>query len=136
MDVMTKITESIDLLNAIDEYGSTLVSRLSVLDCKEQDLLHYIEDNKINVLWCYNIVKQLKNIREERRKVKHDMELISRFNDVKNKIISTDNRQFIMTELHKKEKQLNTTYRNRQYSEEDIQKILRGTYGKEDNEQN
>ena len=131
---MTKITESIELLDAIDEYGGTLVSRLSVLDCKEQDLLHYIEDNKINVLWCYNIVKQLKNIREERRKVKHDMELISRFNDVKNKIISTDNRQFIMTELHKKEKQLNTTYRNRQYSEEDIQKILRGTYGKEDNE--
>ena len=31
-----------------------------------------------------------------------------------------------LTELHKKEKQLPTEYKNRRYTEEDIQKILKG----------
>lgn len=122
---MKKLTEAIDLLNEVDEYSSTLVSKLSELDSKEQDLLHYIENNRINILWCYRMIKEIKTIREERRKVKNDMELMSRFNDIKTKITSSkDNRQIILTELHKKEKQLQTTYKNRQYSEEDMRKIV------------
>lgn len=126
MNIMNKLTEAIDLLNEVDEYGSSLVSKLSELDSKEQDLLHYIENNKICVLWCYRMIRQLKNLREERRKVKHDMEMLSKFNEIKVRITSKDNRQFILTELYKKEKQLHTTYKNRQYSEDDIQKILKG----------
>lgn len=126
MDVMTKIAEAIDILNAIDKYDATLGNKLSELDCKEQDLLHHIEDNKINILWCYNIIKKIKEIRIERRKVKNDMELMSRYNDIKSKMTSKENRQFILAELHKKEKQLQTTYKNRQYSEDDIRDILKG----------
>ena len=126
MDVMAKINEAIKLLNSIDEYGSTLVSKLSDLDSKEQDILHYIENNRISVLWCYNIVKKLKDIRIERRKVKNDMELMSKYNDLKNRLSSKDNREFILSQLHVKEKQLNTTYKNRKYSEEDIRNILKG----------
>ena len=123
---MAKINEAIKLLNSIDEYGSTLVSKLSDLDSKEQDILHYIENNRISVLWCYNIVKKLKDIRIERRKVKNDMELMSKYNDLKNRLSSKDNREFILSQLHVKEKQLNTTYKNRKYSEEDIRNILKG----------
>lgn len=126
MDVMAKITEAINLLDAIDEYGSTLVNRLSTLDTKQQDLLHYIEENKINPLWCYFMIKKIKDIRVERRKVKRDMELMAKYNDLKNRLASSDSRKFILIELHKREKQIPTTYKNRQYSEEDIQKILRG----------
>lgn len=127
MDVISKITEAVNLLNEVDDYGSTLVSKLSELDSKEQDLLHYIENNKISILWCYRMIKQIKTLREERRKVKNDMELVYKFNEVKTKMISgKENRQFMMVDLHKKEKQLQTTYKNRQYSEEDIQKIIGG----------
>ena len=126
MDVMAKINEAIRLLNSIDEYGSTLVSKLSDLDSKEQDILHYIENNKISVLWCYNVIRKLKDIRIERRKVKNDMELMSKYNDLKNRLSSKDNREFILSQLHVKEKQLNTTYKNRKYSEEDIRNILKG----------
>lgn len=127
MDVINKITEAVDLLNEVDDYGSTLVSKLSELDSKEQDLLHYIENNKISILWCYRMIKQIKTLREERRKVKNDMELVYKFNEVKTKMISgKENRQFMMVDLRKKEKQLQTTYKNRQYSEEDIQKIIGG----------
>lgn len=129
MDIMAKLTDAIDILNAIDEYDAALSYKLSELDCKEQDLLHHIEDNKINVLWCYNIVKKIKEIRIERRKVKNDMELMSRYNEIKSKMTWKENRQFILVELHKKEKQLQTTYKNRQYSEDDIKDILWGITG-------
>jgi hypothetical protein len=123
---MDKLSDAIDLLNEVDDYGSSLVSKLSELDSKEQDLLHYIENNKISILWCYRMIRQIKTLREERRKVKHDMEILSRFNEVKVRITSRDNRSFILTELHKKEKQLHTTYKNRQYTDEDIEKIIKG----------
>ena len=127
MDIVNKLAQTVDLLNEVDDYASTLTSKLSELDSKEQDLLHYIENNKINMLWCYRMVRQIKTIREARRKVKNDMELISRYKEMDGRIISgKDSRRFMMAELHKKEKQLQTTYKNRQYSEEDMQNILRG----------
>lgn len=126
MNVMNKLTEAIDILDEVDTYGSTLTNKLSELDSKEQDLLHYIENNKINILWCYRMVKEIKSLREERRKVKNDMEILFKFNEVKNRIAGKDNRQFILSELHKREKQLNCEYKNRQYTEEEIQNILRG----------
>ena len=131
MNVMEEITKAVDTLNRIDDYDKSLLTELSVLDSKEQDLLHFIENNRINILWCYNFLKHLKALRIKRRKVKNDRELLSKFNDIKTKITSRDNRQFILAELHKKEKALDTTYKNRQYSEEDVQKILKGIY-KED----
>ena len=126
MDVMTKLTEAMDILNEVDEYGKTLTNQLSVLDSKEQDLLHYIENNRINMLWCYFMVREIKSIRMERRKVKNDMELLTRFNDLKNRLASQENRRMIVAELHKKMKQLNTTYKNRQYTEEDMMNVLKG----------
>lgn len=125
MEVIEKVTEVIDILNGIDEYSSTLTSRLSVLDSKEQDLLHYIENHKINIFWCYRMIKEIKKVREERRKVKNDMDLIAKFNDLKTRLVSTkDNRQFILTDLHKREKVLHTPYKNRQYNEEEMKEIV------------
>ena len=97
-----------------------------MVDSKLQDLLHYIENNKINVLWCYRMIKEIKVLREERRKIKNDMELLSKYSEQKNKIISKENRQFLMTEIYKKEKLLGKNYTNKQYTEEEMQKILKG----------
>lgn len=127
MDIMEKVTEALDILDQIDEYGHTLMPKLSELDCKQQDILHYIEDNRVNMLYCYNIVKKIKDIRVERRKIKHDIELMDKWHTLKSRLSSNSNtRQFILAELHKKEKSLQTVYKNRQYSEEDIRNILKG----------
>ena len=126
MDVMAKIKEALDVLNVIDEYGNSLQHRLNEVNQQQQDILHYIESNKISMLWCYNIVMKIKNIRVERRKIKNDIELITKYNELKNRLSSKDSRAFILTELHKKEKNLQTVYKNRQYTEEDIRDILKG----------
>ena len=135
MDIMAKTKEVIDLLDQIEEYGHSLMPKLSELDSKEQDILHYIEANKINMLTCYNIVKKIKEIRMERRKVKNDRELMDKWHDMKTKLISnSNNRQFVLQELYKKDKSLQTTYKNRQYSEEDIRNILKGVTKEEKND--
>ena len=114
MNVIDEIKEVIDKLNKIDEYNSTLSSELSSLDNKQQDLLHYIENNKINILWCYRMIKEIKSVREKRRKVKNDMDVLIKY------------RQFLLSELFKKEKSLGKKYNNKKYTEEELQKILKG----------
>lgn len=127
MDVLKTITEIVDKLNEIDSYDSGLSQLLSECDEKEQDLLHYIENNKINMLWCYRFVRELKNVREKRRNIKNDMERIIKFKEQKTKLASTtDNRHLMLAELNKREKQLNCPYKNRRYTEEELQKILKG----------
>ena len=126
MDVIQEITDIVDKLNKIDEYDSTLVDELSKLDQKQQDLLHYIEFNKVNILWCYRMIKEIKAVREQRRKVKNDIDLCGEFSKHKNKLISKENRQFLIAELHKKIKNTSVPYKNRQYTEEEMQKVLKG----------
>lgn len=126
MNVIEEIKNIVDKLDKIDDYSDSLSDKLSVVDSKLQDLLHYIENNKINVLWCYRMIKEIKILREERRKIKNDMELLSKYSEQKNKIISKENRQFLMTEIYKKEKILGKNYTNKQYTEEEMQKILKG----------
>ena len=126
MDVIEEIKNIVDKLDKIDDYSNSLNDKLSVVDSKLQDLLHYIENNKINILWCYRMIKEIKVLREERRKIKNDMELLSKYSEQKNKIISKENRQFLMTEIYKKEKLLGKNYTNKQYTEEEMQKILKG----------
>ena len=126
MNVTEEIKEVVERLDRIDEYNNSLTDNLSELDCKQQDLLHYIENNKINVLWCYRMLKEIKQIRQKRRKVKNDMELLSKYNEHKNKMISKENRQFLLAEVYKKEKMLSKNYTNKQYTEEEMQKIIKG----------
>ena len=126
MDVVEEIKNVVEILNKIDDYNNNLANELRELDCKQQDLLHYIESNKINILWCYRMIKEFKTIRETRRKVKNDIELLLKFNEIKTKILSKENRQFLLVEIHKKEKSLDTKYKNRYYTDEELQKILKG----------
>ena len=127
MDVIEKLAEATNILNEVDEYQSTLADRLSELDCRQEDILHYIENNKINMLGCYRLNMELKKIRIERRKIKNDMEITRNYKEMDGRMITgTGNRDQLMVALRKKERSLQTIYKNRQYSDEDIQNILRG----------
>ena len=126
MNIVEEIKEIVSKLNEIDDYNSSLNQKLNVLDEKTQDILHYIENNKIAVFGCYRIIKELKQIRVERRKVKQDIELSRTYDEQKNKLSSKNNRQFLIQEICKREKQLQTTYKNRVYGEDEINGICGG----------
>lgn len=125
MNVMEDIKKTVDILDNIDIYSNGLNEELSIVDGKMQDLLHYVENNKINILWCYRYVREMKRLRLERRRIRNDMELLNKFNEHKNKLISKDNRQFLLAEMNKREKQLNQPYKNRQYGEEELEGVLK-----------
>lgn len=127
MDVVEQIEKVVKELDELDKYTSCLNQQLSIVDGKLQDVVHYIECNKINVLTCYNLVKKIKTLRVERRKIKEDMELSKRYDELKHKLATNmNNRKIILGELRGKKKQLNTEYKPRQYNEQDMEKILKG----------
>jgi len=125
MEIIKTLQEVVDTLNSIDQYYDGLTGKLSEVDLKIQDLLHYIETNKISILWAYKYLMQLKKLRMERRKIKNDMAILAKYSEHKNKMISQGNRQFLITELHKVQKQLEIPYKNRQYTNEEIEEILK-----------
>lgn len=126
MDLIEEIKIAIDKLDEIDDYIQSLADKLSVEDKKTCDLLHYIENNKITTNVSYRIIKEIKDIRINRRIIKNNMELSNVLNTNKNKLLLKENRPFLKNELFKKEKQLKTKYSNRYYSDEDLQIILKG----------
>ena len=125
MEIVKTLQEIINELDRIDTYDEGLAEKLSQIDQKIQDLLHYIETNKINILWSYKYMVELKKLRVERRQIKNNMYLLSKFNEHKNKMISSGNRQFLMNEMYKAKKQLETPYKNRQYKDGEIEEILK-----------
>lgn len=126
MNLIEEIKEITEKLDNIEDYCSSLADKLSNEDLKEQDLLHYIEYNKISPFESWRLIKKMKVIRNDRRKIKNDMEISSTFYNNKNKLISQDHRKFLIQELYKKDKQLQTKYKNRYYQECEIEEILKG----------
>lgn len=52
------------------------------------------------------------------------MELARTYQTHQNKMISTENRKFLLTELNKTNSRLNQPYKNRIYTEEEIKEML------------
>lgn len=124
MNVKDKINDVIVILNEIDTYDSALSDNLSLVDSKICDLLHLIENNTLKTNQCYRVIKELHNLRIERRKIKNDMELMKVYRDNKQKLSNQDYRQFLLSNIGKKEKQLNGEYKNRIYTEEELKEMV------------
>ena len=64
----------------IDEQIQMLNNALSLMDRKQQDILHYIEANeKFNLYQSWKIVRKLQKIRTKRRKIKKCLVTLSSF---------------------------------------------------------
>lgn len=124
MDSLQKLTEVIKLLSEIEEYKNGLLDQLSEQDKKLSDLYHIIENQKLSTAQCYRIVKEMRKQRQIRRKIKNDIALFGTYDKHINKLLNENNRNMLLTELHKTNKKLGIEYNNRMYTEEEINKIL------------
>lgn len=124
MNIIEELTSISKSLNRVQDYMRRLDSQLSIQDQKQQDLLHLIENENLDTNQRYRIIKELKEIRIERRKIKNDIEISRTFKEHQPKLITIENRQFLLAELNKTKKSLETTYKNRIYTEEEIKEIL------------
>ena len=124
MDIVEEITNAIKILDEVELYTESLCEALSNQDQKTSDLLHYIENNNINAAQSCHLIKEIKKVRMERRKIKNDMEIARAFKDNVGKLINTENRKMILSKLHKTSKQLESEYKNRIYTTQDFTEIL------------
>lgn len=127
INVKDKIVEVSNLLDEIDEYDDSLSSALSIADSKICDLMHLIEMNTLKTNQCYRIVRELRKLRLERRKIKNDMDLLQVFKTEKNKLINIEYRKFLLNTIYKENKrQNNAKYNSRIYTEEELKELIGG----------
>lgn len=123
-NVIDKIIETSKILNELDEYKDSLPTLLSNVDSKLSDLYHLIENNSLKTNQCYRVVKEIKKLRIERRKIKNDMELFKTYESDNSKLLNYEYRKFLLNNIKLTNKKLQSTYKNRVYTEEEITQLL------------
>lgn len=122
--IIDKITNAISILDEIDNMIKTQSEELQKVDYKLSDLYHLIENNELSDEASINVVKEIHDLRKERRSLnnEHDLEVV--YQNQKQKMIGNDSRQFLVTELNKTNKRLNSEYKNRVYTTEQIEQLI------------
>lgn len=122
--IIDKITNAISILDEIDNMIKTQSEELQKVDYKLSDLYHLIENNELSDEASINVVREIHLLRKERRSLnnEHDLEVV--YQNQKQKMISNDSRQFLVTELNKTNKRLNSEYKNRVYTTEQIEQLI------------
>lgn len=122
--IIDKITNAISILDEIDNMIKTQSEELQKVDYKLSDLYHLIENNDLSDEASINVVREIHLLRKERRSLnnEHDLEVV--YQNQKQKMIGNDSRQFLVTELNKTNKRLNSEYKNRIYTTEQIEQLI------------
>lgn len=116
MKVEDILKHTLALFQDIDKRLNELRNMQSEWDIKQDELLHYIENHKLDAIKSCKIVKQLKYVRTERRQVKNEIDVIKSLKDTfvdkyKNKFIEKD-----LIQALKKLKELEIRKNNPKYT--------------------
>ena len=95
MEVEELFKYMLEFFQDIDERLSELSQRQSEWDKKQDEILHYVENNNLDAIKSCKIIKLLKYVRDERRQVKDEIDVIRSLKDTfvdkyKNKLIEKD----------------------------------------------
>lgn len=95
MEVEDILKYMLEFFQDIDERLSDLSQRQSEWDKKQDEILHYVENNNLDAIKSCKIIKLFKYIRDERRQVKDEIDVIRSLKDTfvdkyKNKLIEKD----------------------------------------------
>lgn len=96
MEIEDILKYTLTLFQDIDKRLSELRNQQSIWDIKQDELLHYIENHNIDAVRACKIVKQLKYVRGERRKVKDEIDVVV---SLKNTFIDKYKNKFIEKDL-------------------------------------
>ena len=88
------LKQMLNFFQNIDKELNNAREELSIADLKQQDLLHYIENNTLNAGGYSKVGKAIKQVRNERRQIKYEidrLECVQRFaSKYNNKLIQGD----------------------------------------------
>lgn len=122
--ITEKIINAVNILDEIDNMIQTQSTELQQVDLELSDLYHLIESNELNEKQSYKIVKRIHDLRLKRRALNKEHDIENAYKNQSNKMMGNNTRQFVLTEINKTIKQLESNYKYRVLKEEDIQDIL------------
>lgn len=124
MNVKETLIEVQKLLQVLEDKYLDLPKKQSEVDSKLSDIYHYIENNNLNTNQRYRAVGEIAKLRKERREILNEYELLKTYKLHEQKLCEESNRKMLIAELSKREKGLDLEYKNRIYTEEELQKII------------
>ena len=117
--------DTIESFSKLDERVEKNPIERSTVDMKISDYMHIIENNDLSESASNKIVKEIRKERQIRRGLANEQILISKYQELKARISSKENRQFIVAEIQKKMKSLDTEYKNRVLTDEEVKELLK-----------
>ena len=124
-DLTNNIQKVIDELAKIEELYVNVPKMQSEIDSKLSDVMHYIENNKLNAVQCCRAVKLIQQLRKERRDINNTWELLRVYKNHELKLNNADNRQLLLAEIKKNEHKLSSSiYNNRVYTEIELIELI------------
>lgn len=123
-DILTKIKETVEKLDEIDEYFDKIPELQSNIDSLISDYRHLVRDNVLSESASIVLVKKLHEAELLRKQINEHKDLANVYEKGKGKLITKDNRQFLLSDLYKKNKEWQYEYKFRVLKEDDINSIL------------
>ena len=127
LEVQDILKIMLNLFQDVDNRLKELSKKQSIVDTKQDEILHYIENHKLNASERCKIISLLQKGRKDRRQIKDDMDVIRSLKDsfidkYKNKFIEKDILVALknLQELENRKDNPNYTYK---YLTEDLELI-------------
>ena len=124
-NISKQIINITNLLNDLDEYLNEIPNLQSQIDEELSDLYHYIENNELSAKQSFKMIKLIREKRIIRRGLNNDYEMKKTYISNRNKLLIDSQRQFFLTEIHKKNKELSSKYKNRRLTDEEIKNLIK-----------
>ena len=122
--IYEKIKSAITLLDEIDEMITTQSYECQQVDYEMQDWLHYIENNELTESQYIKVAKEMQRLRRERRHLHNEYEIEKTFKDNASKVMGNNTRGLLLAEINKTIKQINSEYKNRILTDEQIEEKI------------
>lgn len=124
-NISKQIINITNLLNDLDEYLNEIPNLQSQIDEELSDLYHYIENNELSTKQSLKMIKLIREKRIIRRGLNNDYEMKKTYISNRNKLLVDSQRQFFLTEIYKKNKELSSKYKNRRLTNEEIKNLIK-----------
>lgn len=122
--IAEKIRTLISTLDEIDELINTRNAEMQKIDLELSDWYHFIENNDFDEKVSHKVVSKIRELRQARRGLCNEMAIEDTYKNNASKVMGKNTRPFLLTEIEKTVKQLDSEYKNRIITDEDIQEIL------------
>lgn len=113
--LLDNLINSITMLTNTEGDIFNYCQQLDVVQQKICDIEHYLEDHVITRNGAINLINLLQQLRIDRRQMKQMWELWNTYGTIRGELTQKDRREFLITELQKRNNDLETKYNYKQF---------------------